>query len=90
MPSVLKPCPHCGADPAIEACEPWQRTWGPRPWHVGCYKGGEHEHYIGVNGDTRSEAIAKWDRKVATVHVPLGPLRQEGRDVRRHCAREDE
>lgn len=86
----MKPCPHCGADPVIEMCEPWPAGLGRPPWHVGCYRGGAHEHYIGANGDTRDSAIAEWDREVAKVRVPMGPLRQEGRDVRRHRSRETE
>lgn len=89
--AVLKPCPHCGRDPIIETCEPWPKGLGPQPWHVGCYQGGNDEHYIGADGDTRAEAIANWDREVAaTLCLPMVSLRQEGRDVRGHGAGHDE
>ena len=91
MAAVLKPCPYCGRDPVIETCGPWPKDAGPAPWHVGCYAGGNDEHYIGANGDTRADAIAAWDREVATdLRLPLGSLRQEGRPVCGIGSRDDE
>lgn len=92
MPAVLKPCPICGRDPVIERCEPWPKEAGPQPWHVGCYRNGVFEHYIGVNGDSRDDAIAEWDREVSrsVVRVPVGPPRQEGRAVQGDRSRQDE
>jgi hypothetical protein len=58
----LPPCPVCGEVPLIERCEPWdQKSYGPPPWYVGCYKpGGGNEHFVGVNGDTRAQAERAW------------------------------
>ncbi len=38
---------------------------GPAPWYVGCYKGGGDEHFVGVNGDTKAEALRLWREEVA-------------------------
>lgn len=57
------PCPKCGADPSVEECAPWPKEYGRAPWYVGCYRGGSNEHFVGVNGDTRREAIENWNRE---------------------------
>ena len=59
------PCPHCGRQPKIETCEPWPRNAGSVPWYVGCYFSGTPEHFIGVNGDTKAEALEEWERETA-------------------------
>ena len=55
------PCPICGRQPDIEICEPWPRGHGPAPWYAGCYQGGEREHFVGCNGDTRADAVKSWE-----------------------------
>lgn len=62
---MLTPCPYCGRQPTIDICEPWPKSDGPQPWYVGCYRGGAREHFIGINGDTKEDAIAAWEREVA-------------------------
>jgi hypothetical protein len=69
MSAKVLPCPHCGAQPSIETCEPWPAKAGPPPWHAGCYRGGSNEHYVGGNGDTKAEAIAVWNREVAALSL---------------------
>lgn len=54
------PCPHCGQRPQVERCEPWPWEQGPAPWYVGCYRGGRDEHFFGVNGDTKADALRLW------------------------------
>lgn len=61
---TLPPCPVCGSAPEVERVEPWPRSLGPAPWYVGCYRGGKSEHFIGVNGDTKAEAMGEWWREV--------------------------
>lgn len=58
------PCPYCGRQPHIERCEPWPKEAGPQPWYAGCYSGGEREHFIGTNGDTRADALKNWEQEV--------------------------
>lgn len=58
-------CPRCGARPKAERVEPWPNGYGPAPWHIGCYKGGVNEHYVGGNGDTYQDAMAAWCADVA-------------------------
>lgn len=60
----MSPCPYCNRQPQVEKCEPWPRDAGPQPWYVGCYQGGDREHFIGSNGDTREDAISNWEREV--------------------------
>ena len=62
---LLPPCPVCGHDPLVEQCEPWDKSLGPPPWYVGCYAGGSDEHFVGVNGDTKAEALRLWREEVA-------------------------
>lgn len=57
------PCPHCGRQPEVERCEPWPRDLGPAPWYVGCYQSGDAEHFVGVNGDDKRDALAQWERE---------------------------
>lgn len=64
MTDEASPCPRCGAKPDIEKCWPWPHGCGPAPWYVGCYSGGNDEHFVGVNGDTRKEALANWEIEV--------------------------
>lgn len=61
----MTPCPHCGRQPTVERVAPWPGGIGPAPWHVGCYRSGNNEHYVGDNGDTKLDAIAAWERAVA-------------------------
>lgn len=56
-----KPCPVCGRQPTIEVCAPWPKDMGPPPWYVGCYDPGRNEHFRGVNGDTRADAVKQWN-----------------------------
>jgi len=58
------PCPYCGDRPEIDRCIGWPRDLGPAPWYIGCYRGGDGEHFIGVNADTQAEARAEWNRAV--------------------------
>lgn len=60
----MSPCPHCQRAPSAERCEPWSRKYGPQPWHVGCYRGGGNEHYIGAVGGDKNEALALWENAV--------------------------
>lgn len=61
----LPPCPKCGERPKAERVDPWPKGHGPAPWHIGCYKGGNGEHYVGGNGDTFQDAMAAWCADVA-------------------------
>jgi len=63
LPNLL-PCPKCGSRPEVERCAPWPRGMSPIPWYVGCYRGGEDEHFVGVNGETQREAMLEWNREV--------------------------
>jgi hypothetical protein len=57
-----EPCPICGRKPEIEQCAPWPRDMGTAPWYAGCYDPTFHgEHFRGVNGNTKSAAINKWN-----------------------------
>ena len=61
---MAKPCPYCGRQPDISRCEPWPAHAGPQPWYAGCYQMGEHEHFVGGNGETRAEAEHVWQAEV--------------------------
>lgn len=61
----MSPCPHCNRPPSVELCAPWEKKYGPQPWHVGCYCGGGNEHYIGAVGDNEKAALALWEDAVA-------------------------
>ena len=83
---LLPPCPVCGGDPMVEQCEPWPRECGPAPWYVGCYKGGGDEHFVGVNGDTRDEAMRLWRIEVADrLAPPIRPGFEEADDGEHDC-----
>lgn len=60
----MSPCPYCNSPPDVGPCTGWPRNMGKPPWHVGCYRSGDREHYIGVNGDTKAEALENWEREV--------------------------
>ena len=60
----MSPCPRCQQQPEVERCGPWPKSYGPAPWYVGCYQGGDDEHCVAVNGDTIEEALANWEREV--------------------------
>jgi hypothetical protein len=59
-------CPVCGAKPKVDRCFP-----GPG-WSAGCFSYMVREHYIGANGDTRDEAVAKYNLAVAAHNLGLG------------------
>ena len=59
------PCPVCGRKPDVDRCGPWPKDSGPAPWYVGCYDPGIDEHFRGVNGDTKSDAINQWNELTA-------------------------
>ena len=76
---VILPCPWCGSQPTIE------------PWHGG----GPHKHAVHcdsedckagpmVTGETRSKAIAAWDRRAPTDRAAI----VEGDRSAEHYARE--
>lgn len=56
------PCPVCGRPPVVERCEPLPRG-EPPIWSVACYATVDREgsHFVGENGDSRQDAIAKWN-----------------------------
>lgn len=58
-----KPCPVCGRKPQVEKCEPWGGP-GAAPWYVGCYDPGIKEHFRGVNGDNKLDAIKRWNQEI--------------------------
>lgn len=60
-------CPVCGRAPYVEECEPWPTDHGRAPWAVGCYHTLPIEHFVGVNGDTKAEALSAWAAEVAKV-----------------------
>ncbi len=65
----MSPCPYCKREPNVERCEPWRSDAGPNSWFVGCYQSGALEHFIGVNGDNRADALRNWERKVANHEI---------------------
>lgn len=60
-------CPVCGSDPYVTQVEPWPRGHGPAPWAAGCYRTIPVEHFVGVNGDDRADAIHLWNIETAKV-----------------------
>jgi len=64
-PTAMSPCPYCGSAPTVERCDPWEERYGKAPWYVGCYRDGDREHFIGVNGETKDDALKNWERAVA-------------------------
>lgn len=56
-----KPCPVCGRKPEVDMCAPWPKDMGSAPWYVGCYDPGHKEHFRGVNGSTKADAIKQWN-----------------------------
>ena len=61
----MTPCPYCKRQPTVDECEPWPKNLGPPAWYAGCYQPGEREHCVAVNGDTKADAIAQWEKTVA-------------------------
>jgi len=61
---LTTPCPYCGRQPDVDKCEPWPKDAGPQPWYAHCYVSGSREHFIGVNGDTRADALKNWEIEV--------------------------
>lgn len=55
------PCHVCGSRPDIGQVAPWPSGHGPAPWYVVCYRAGEKEHCVGVNGDNRADAVRQWN-----------------------------
>ena len=74
LPSLL-PCPVCGAKPEVDECGPWPAGMGPAPWYVGCYRSGSDEHFVGVNADTKRQAMLDWNNEVERA---LKPQSSEG------------
>lgn len=68
--TLIEPCPHCGRQPDIDECGPPPAGWrGKLGWYAGCYQPGNDEHFVGVNGDTRVEAVRLWNveaRRIAS------------------------
>lgn len=62
-------CPVCGSRPSIEECGPRPRGCPPLGWRAGCYSVIPEEHYIGVNADTRLDAVRQWNQEVAKIEV---------------------
>lgn len=60
-------CPVCDRAPYVEKCQPWPAGYGQAPWAVGCYHTLPVEHFVGVNGNSKSTALAAWSAEVATV-----------------------
>ena len=54
-------CPICSSAPYVEEC------WHKGPWAVGCYKMLPFEHFVGVNGDSRLDAIREWNIEAVKV-----------------------
>jgi hypothetical protein len=65
--NMLDPCPVCGGEPHVDQVEPWPANMGPAPWSVGCYRLIPTEHFVGVNGDNRLDAIRNWSAEVEKV-----------------------
>lgn len=63
--SDIEPCPVCGSVPDVEPCEPWPKDAGPQAWYVGCYRQQPVEHFRGVNGDDRADALKNWSKLVS-------------------------
>jgi len=38
-------------------------------WHAGCYSLRPDEHYIGVNADSRLDAVRQWNAEVAKIEA---------------------
>lgn len=57
----LLPCPVCGRPPDIDECGP---PFGKLGWYANCYSLTPHEHNVGVNAETKSEARAAWNTEV--------------------------
>ncbi|WP_398473603.1 hypothetical protein [Tardiphaga sp.] len=71
LTKMIKDCPVCGRQPDIDKCGPWPKGLGPAPWYAGCYRGGKDEHFVGVNGDNRSDAVRAWNAEVECRSVAL-------------------
>lgn len=54
-------CPICYSPPDIGLCSPWMQCAAPQPFYAVC-----NEHRMGVNGDTRRDAIKAWNMEVRT------------------------
>lgn len=37
------------------------------PWYAGCYRMTPEEHFVGVNGDSRADAIREWNAEVSKI-----------------------
>lgn len=60
-------CPVCGGSPYVEECGPWNRKNGPAPWAIGCYSIYPIEHFVGMNGIDRADAIRRWNSEVSKI-----------------------
>lgn len=63
--AIVSACPVCGREPYVEEC------WHNGPWAVGCYNINPTEHFVGVNGDNRSDAIRAWNIETRTVAATM-------------------
>ena len=52
----VDPCPVCSGQPDVEEC-----SIPGTGWAVGCYKMIPFEHFVGVNGDSRLDAVRAWN-----------------------------
>lgn len=69
----VRDCPICGGRPSIDQVAAWPRDYGPPPWYAGCYGREPFEHFVGVNGDTSSDARRLWNieaDKIAALQEP--------------------
>ena len=62
---AIAPCPICGGEPDIDECGPLPRGAPHLGWYAACYRMTPEEHFVGVNADTRLEAVRLWNDQAA-------------------------
>lgn len=72
---MISKCPVCSSDPYVEQVESWPGRLGAAPWAVGCYKMIPTEHFVGVNGDTKEQALSNWEYEVKKARLMAEPQR---------------